>query len=66
MDRPYTLLRIGVVHDEARWAECFHELRIIDRKIVSSSMERLARSRDLLIKVQAQVERAKGLSSVEP
>ena len=54
----YTLLRLGVVEDKARWDECFHKLEIIDRELVGSSMERLALSRDLLAKAQAQVDRA--------
>ena len=58
MDRPYALLRFGIVQDEARWAECFHKLAIIDLELVGSSMERLALSRDLLARAQAQVDRA--------
>jgi hypothetical protein len=58
MDCPYVLLRFGVVQDEARWAECFRELAIIDRELVASSRERLERSRDLLARTQVQVDRA--------
>jgi len=58
MDGPSILLRLGIVHDRARWAECFEDLLLIDRELVGSSMKRLARSRDLLDRVQAQVDRA--------
>ena len=65
MDGRSTLLRLGIVHDRARWPECFEDLLLIDLELVSGSMKRLARSRDLLDRVQAQVDRAARLRGAE-
>jgi hypothetical protein len=62
MDRPYALLRFSIVQDEARWAKRFHELQNIERQLVGSSMERLVRSKELLARVQVQVDRSKAAS----